>query len=318
MSIVARVGRLKERSRFRRGAGHSARDSFFQAAGFRLGDDGQWTAAKEGLEDEEPADEPVGRYSKEGQWFIDDRFPQVPYEELDERKWEVVMAQPWRRAGESIFVYEARALLSGLECVVSKEIKCDVRCLSLVDSMGGALSFPRRRSRHVTVLTIIRRFSAMCMSLGVRCSIRWIPTEVKIADEPSRRFDKLESFKSNVFSKVAVQVQDCPIKQSSREEATPRPAAADYIAAKSSADVPVCRPERRAAPEPEPERECSEADRSSGQGCAKYCGFGKEGLSEASVMRRLLAWEFAGAGVDRDTHSSRQFGGPLLRDFADA
>ena len=60
-SIVARVGRLKVRSRFRRGAGHSARDSFFQAAGFRLGDDGQWTAAKEGLDDEEPADEPVGR-----------------------------------------------------------------------------------------------------------------------------------------------------------------------------------------------------------------------------------------------------------------
>ena len=91
---VARVGRLKERSRFRRGAGHSARDSFFQAAGFKLGDDGQWTAAKEGLEDEEPADEPVGRSSKEGQWFTDDSFPEVPYEELDERKGEVVMAQP--------------------------------------------------------------------------------------------------------------------------------------------------------------------------------------------------------------------------------
>ena len=158
------------------------------------------------MDEEEPADEPVGRSSKEGQWFTDDSFPEVPYEELDERKWEVVMAQPWRRAGESIFVYEARALLRGLECFVSKEKKCDVRCLILVDNMGVALSFSRRRSRHFTVLTIIRRFSAMCMSLGVRCSIRWIPSEVNIADEPSRRFAKLESFKSNVFSKVAVQV----------------------------------------------------------------------------------------------------------------
>ena len=88
--------------------GIALRDSFFQAAGFRLGDDGQWTAAKEGLEDEEPADEPVGRASKEGQWFTDDSFPEVPYEELDERKREVVMAQPWRRAGESFVTRPVR------------------------------------------------------------------------------------------------------------------------------------------------------------------------------------------------------------------
>ena len=64
--------------------------------------------------------------------------------------------------------------------------------------------------------------------------------------------------------------------------------------------------------------ECGLA-RHRGQGCAKDCGFGSvEPLTEAQVMRRLLAWEFAGSGVDRDTHSSRKFGGPLLRDFADA
>ena len=56
----------------------------------------------------------------DGQWFSDDSFPEVPFEELDERKWEVVMAKPWRIAGESTFVYEARALLRGLECCVWK------------------------------------------------------------------------------------------------------------------------------------------------------------------------------------------------------
>ena len=85
-STVARVGRLKERSRFCRSAGLSARDSFFQAASFRLGDDGQWKAAEEGLEEDGLLDEPVARSSKEGQWFSDDSFPEVPFEELDERK----------------------------------------------------------------------------------------------------------------------------------------------------------------------------------------------------------------------------------------
>ena len=62
------------------------------------------------------ANEPVACSSEEGQRFSDDSFPEVPFEELDERKWEVVMAQPWRRAGEFMSVYEARALLRGLEC----------------------------------------------------------------------------------------------------------------------------------------------------------------------------------------------------------
>ena len=121
-----RFGRLKERSRFRRGAGHSDRDSFFRAAGFRLGDDGQWKAAEEGLEDDELVDEPAARSSKEWQWFSDDSFPEVPFEELDERKWEVVVAQPWRRASESIFVCEARALLFGLDFLYPR--KRNVMC----------------------------------------------------------------------------------------------------------------------------------------------------------------------------------------------
>ena len=56
-----------------------------------------------------------------------------------------------------------------------------------------------------------------------------------------------------------------------------------------------------------------------GQHCFKDCGFGTRGepLNEHQVMRRLLAWEYAGRSLDRASHCSRRFGGALLAHFAD-
>ena len=124
-------------------------------------------------------------------------FPEVEHSLRSSQKW------TWQREGEGIFVYEARALLRCLECFIAQEQKLDVRCVLLVDNMGVCLSFGRRRTRNFKVLTIIRRFSAACMAMGIRASIRWIPSEVNIADEPSRRFEKTTSFCSQAVSSAA-------------------------------------------------------------------------------------------------------------------
>ena len=192
--VVASVGRVKERARFRRAAGRSARDAYFEAAGFKQGPDGQWVEGPGDLDDDEGEEDagPGGDAAPADpvQWEEDLSFPEIPHQQLSEHRWKVVMAQPWKKRGETIFVYEARALLRSLESFVSYVRKSNVRCVLLVDNMGVCLSFGRRRSKEFTVLTIIRRFSATCLALGIKCAIRWIPSEVSIADEPSRRFSK--------------------------------------------------------------------------------------------------------------------------------
>ena len=121
--LVAAVGRVKERSRFRRAAGRSARDAYFEAAGFRQGPDGQWVEDPNEFDDGGDAESSSAGGgsvpSDLGRWEEDLSFPEIPHQQLASHRWKVVMAQPWKKRGETIFVYEARALLRSLESFIA-------------------------------------------------------------------------------------------------------------------------------------------------------------------------------------------------------
>ena len=80
IEVVRSTGRVCERSRFHRAAGHSARDAFFEKAGLVRDDEGQWVdqggVAEDAVHDEVPGG------LRESEWLVGGDFPEVPVEWL--------------------------------------------------------------------------------------------------------------------------------------------------------------------------------------------------------------------------------------------
>ena len=176
---VAAVGRVPERARFRRKAGHSARESVLQAAGF-IYEGGRWEKIHE-----------TGS-NLDSEWEVVDSFLEVPSCFLRREFWVPKMWGKWRH-DDNILVLEGRAVLKSLKHIALTRFGHDVRQLVLCDNMSVVLSFERCRSKNFRLLSLIRRFSALCLSRNIHVSIRWIPSELNISDEPSRDFQHGES-----------------------------------------------------------------------------------------------------------------------------
>ena len=103
--------------------------------------------------------------------------------------WRPVVARPWARKDEDIFVYEARALVRAVEVLCAELKLTGCRVLCLVDNMSVALCFSRRRSKEHLVISLIRRLVAIGLTRNIKIHVRWIPSELNSSDAPSRMFD---------------------------------------------------------------------------------------------------------------------------------
>ena len=173
-SEVSKCGRRLERSRFRRSSGHSARESALQAAGFEL-NAGLWTKSNV---------ETSKRLAQAG-WELDDSFEEVPSAGLKRELWHPKIWGKWR-FNENIFLLEAKAVFKGIKRILLTRYGHDMRQLVLCDNMSVVLSIERCRSRNFRLLLVIRKISAYCFARNVHLSIRWIPSELNVSDEPSR------------------------------------------------------------------------------------------------------------------------------------
>ena len=175
-STVASVGRVSERSRFKRSGGHSARESALGSAGF-IHDP---TSGKWALPDID-----INDFLDDSGWTLNADFAEVPAELLHKSQWEPKSWGRWQRA-ENILVLEARALIGGIRRVCSSNHGHDCRQLCLVDNLSLALCFERSRSRNFKVIRILRQASAYLLGFNISLSVRWIPSELNSADGPSR------------------------------------------------------------------------------------------------------------------------------------
>ena len=177
-SSTGRVGRCSERDRFKRSGGHNARESALSAAGFVRDEvTGRWISGELGDED----------YLEAAGWRLDASFPEVPAHQLKSSEWVVARQARWSRP-EHIVHLEARALVKSMEVAVHDCGSFDARQLLLVDSMSAALAFDRCRSRNYRLLRQIRKFCSYSIGCNVGFAVRWIPSEINPADEPSRVF----------------------------------------------------------------------------------------------------------------------------------
>ena len=182
---VAEVGRLHERGRFKRAGPHSARESALTTAGFvRDEATNEWVAGW--LDDAD--------YLQLSGWALNREFREVPSRLLQKDLWTPRLWGRWQHEA-GILELEARALVKSLKRIAVSVFGHDIRQLLLTDNMSVCLSFDRSRSRSYSLLQQIRRFSAYCLSRNIACTVRWIPSELNSADEPSR-FDSSEESKS--------------------------------------------------------------------------------------------------------------------------
>ena len=179
--VVSRVGRNIERSRFKRLGSHSARESALSAAGFQQ--DGQ---------DWGPLTETSAKRLGEAGWEVDPRFEEVPSGALKRHIWSPMFWGLWLYK-ESIGILEARTVLKSLKRICLTRYGHDIRQLHLCDNLGVVLSIERFRSKNYKLLKIIRCIAAYCFGRNISFSIRWIPSELNISDEPSRIHDPSDS-----------------------------------------------------------------------------------------------------------------------------
>ena len=52
--------------------------------------------------------------------------------------------------------------------------------------MGDALAFERCRAKKWPLLSLVRRWSGLCLARNIRPAVRWIPSELNVADGASR------------------------------------------------------------------------------------------------------------------------------------
>ena len=107
---VAGIGRTLERSRFKRVESTTARHAFFEANGFSIGDDGLWAEKA-----------PANDLSAACVWQACRDFPEIILAILQKQYWRVALSQSWKLSNDDILVLEARALLKGLQVLVSVE-----------------------------------------------------------------------------------------------------------------------------------------------------------------------------------------------------
>ena len=101
-------------------------------------------------------------------------------------KWYTVIAAKWQRP-EHINTLELRALTVAVKWVLSSPLSICRRLLVHCDSLVTLLSVAKGRSSSHSLLCPLRALAAHVLASGLRVSLKWIPTEINPADEPSRR-----------------------------------------------------------------------------------------------------------------------------------
>jgi len=82
---------------------------------------------------------------------------------------------------------ELRAVLTAVRWVLSLPQSVNKRLLVLCDSQVALGAVSKGRSSSQPLLRRLRALAALVMASGLCVTVRWIPTDLNPADEPSRR-----------------------------------------------------------------------------------------------------------------------------------
>lgn len=121
---------------------------------------------------------------------LNDEFLEVPERVLKPSLWHEAFAVHMQHE-EHITLLEGRGIVAALRHKLRSKDQFGCRHLHFNDNMGAVLMCSKGRSGVFPMLKICRRVCALLLASDSVFSARWIPSELNIADGPSRRWESL-------------------------------------------------------------------------------------------------------------------------------
>ena len=117
---------------------------------------------------------------------LDGDFPEVPTDFMEPKQWHTVLMGRWKNTSEHITLKEGRTIVLAARRLSRAGKSRGKRHLILVDSLALAMSSCKGRATNYGMLRIMQQLGALCLGGGFSIRLRWIISELNVADGPSR------------------------------------------------------------------------------------------------------------------------------------
>ena len=119
--------------------------------------------------------------------YVDNHdFPEIPSSFMQPGKWKTCLMGKWGRRGEHITLKEGRSLVLAFRRLCRSSHNRHKRHLVLVDNLSLAFCANKGRAHSYSMLRITQQLAALQLAGSFSYRVRWIPSELNVADGPSR------------------------------------------------------------------------------------------------------------------------------------
>ena len=113
-------------------------------------------------------------------------FEEVSSSFLNPRDYEVVLKGRWNHTQEHITLKEGRSLVLAVRRIARNASNQGKKHLILIDNLALAFCLGKGRASDFSMLRIAQKIGAVILAANLCLRVRWIPSEVNVADGPSR------------------------------------------------------------------------------------------------------------------------------------
>lgn len=162
----------------------------------------------------------------------DPHFPPVPSSYMDGSCWKLLWNTPIHHR-EPVHLIEARSVLAAFKHRCRDSNRHGRRIVVLNDNMGFVLAAQKGRCTSYSLLRLLRRLAAHSLVTGCKLSVRWVPSELNVADQASRAWEPVKEKKLMRPRQTGFQAKEersqglhtlrSPERQCQDEKSSPRP-----------------------------------------------------------------------------------------------
>ena len=135
---------------------------------------------------------PIAKPAPVDPYELDVNFEEVDKEYLKQEDWHECFAIHMQHS-EHITLLEGRGVVAALRHKLRSCQEFGRKHLHFCDNMGMTLLLAKGRSGTYGMLRICRRVACLLIASDCSLAVRWVPSELNIADGPSRRWEHLRS-----------------------------------------------------------------------------------------------------------------------------
>ena len=119
-------------------------------------------------------------------YSYNNHFPEVPEKVMNPEEWNTVLMGRWRDKTDHITAKEGHSLVLVARRLCRASRNRNKRHLVLVDSFALSMTMCKGRASNFGMLRTAQKVAALSLAGGFTLRTRWVPSEVNVADGPSR------------------------------------------------------------------------------------------------------------------------------------